>query len=79
MVASPDAGVCGSKPVRPAARHAKESLANVGNPAEGEQCFDGGPPRRDIPGVRLGVSYSAFDANDRVGWRTFQTGAWNRA
>ena len=49
MVASPDAGVCGSKPVRPAARHLRERQTNAGNRAEGEQCFDGGSSRRDMP------------------------------
>src|ERR1700761_3172502 len=75
MVASPDAGVCGSKPVRSAARHVRESQAIV---PKGSNVSTGGRPAATCRGVRLGVSDSAFVANDRADWRTFQSRTWDR-
>ena len=79
MVASPDAGACGGKPVGPAARHVRE----LGNQAIGPKGSDVSAAalrcRVTYRGVRLGVSDSILDTNVQADWGSGRAGAWNRA
>jgi hypothetical protein len=79
MVASPDAGACGGKPVGPAARHVRE----LGNQAIGPKGSDVSAAalrcRVTYRGVRLGVSDSILDTNVQADWGSGRARAWNRA